>query len=471
MSLKPSAIEPVPPETARVARLVFPSGAPAMQIRDALGTLYVDDLFADLFPTRGQPAEAPWRLALVTVLQFMERLSDRQAAQAVRRCIDWKYMLSLELTDPGFDFSVLSKFRSRLLADHAEERLLTRVLELFEVCEWLKARGHQRTDSTHVLASVHALNRLETVGETLRAALNILADVAPDWLREKGEAPFVDSRLQQALIHLDGDSKTLPELYIVCFGRFEVKRLGQPVVLCSNRNGQAILRYLVARTDQQATMDTLMTILWPENEPEVAHHKLQVAVSALRCSLNRGYVSDSGCGYILCRNQVYQLNPLVPLQTDVKEFLELYHTGQHSSGSAMAASYENACKLYTGPFLPEDMYVNWSFVQREQLSQTYLVMCSALAEHYIDVGRYKEAIKWATAILKEDRCDEAAHRQLMRAYAAQSFRSEALRQYRQCERILTDELSVQPMPETMSLFQAILNNKKLPENGTKIELQ
>ena len=103
-----------------------------MQIRDVLGTLYDDDAFADLFPTRGQPAEAPWRLALVTVLQFMEGLSDRQAAQAVRRCIDWKYALSLELTDPGFDFSVLSEFRSRLIAGHAEERLLTRITRMNE---------------------------------------------------------------------------------------------------------------------------------------------------------------------------------------------------------------------------------------------------------------------------------------------------------------------------------------------------
>ncbi len=183
MSLKPQMIDPIPSETARVAHLVFPSGAFAMQMRDALGPMYDDQMFADLFPTRGQPAEAPWRLALVTVLQFIEGLSDRQAAQAVRRCIDWKYALSLELTDPGFHFSVLSEFRSRLIAGQAEERLLTAILELFKAGGWLKARGRQRSDSTHVLASIRTLNRLETVGETLRATLNLLAEVAPDWLR------------------------------------------------------------------------------------------------------------------------------------------------------------------------------------------------------------------------------------------------------------------------------------------------
>jgi transposase len=183
MSLKPEEIPPVPEETARVARAAFPDGSPIMRLRDALGTLYDDELFADLFPTRGQPGEAPWRLALVTVFQFMEDLSDRQAAQAVRRCIDWKYGLSLELTDPGFDFSVLSEFRARLLAGEAEQRLLTRLLEQCQQQGWLKAGGKQRTDSTHVLTAVRALNRLELVGETLRYALNMLAEVVPDWLR------------------------------------------------------------------------------------------------------------------------------------------------------------------------------------------------------------------------------------------------------------------------------------------------
>src|SRR5215472_9926351 len=107
MSLKPPPIPPVPEETARVARAAFPKGSVVMRLRDDLGPLYTDEQFADLFPTRGQPAEAPWRLALVTILQFMEHLTDRQAADAVRRCLDWKYCLSLDLADPGFDHTVL----------------------------------------------------------------------------------------------------------------------------------------------------------------------------------------------------------------------------------------------------------------------------------------------------------------------------------------------------------------------------
>lgn len=183
MSLKPMVIPPVPEETARVARAAFPKGTLVLRLRDELGSVYQDERFAALYPDRGQPAVAPWRLALVSVLQFVEGLSDRQAAEAVRGRIDWKYALGLELTDPGFDFSVLSEFRSRLLQGGQEQMLLETMLTRLKEVGLVKARSRQRTDSTHVLAAVRTLNRLETVGETLRAALNSLAQVAPDWLR------------------------------------------------------------------------------------------------------------------------------------------------------------------------------------------------------------------------------------------------------------------------------------------------
>src|SRR5215207_4693781 len=181
--LKPSPIEPVPEGTARVARAAFRKGNPLLSLRDELGTVFADADFADLFPKLGQPGLPPWRLALITILQFRENLPDRQAAEAVRARIDWKYLLGLELADPGFDHSVLCEFRSRLLAGSAEERLLHELLEACQARGLLKARGRQRTDATHVLASIRVLNRLELVGETLRAALNEIAAVAPDWLR------------------------------------------------------------------------------------------------------------------------------------------------------------------------------------------------------------------------------------------------------------------------------------------------
>lgn len=182
MSLRPQAITPIPEETQRVAYAAFPKGNIYLRMRDEIGTMFDDPMFSPVFPTRGQPAECPWRLALVTVMQFVEGLSDRQAAEAVRSRIDWKYALSLELTDPGGDASVLCEFRARLIAGGMEQTLLQAMLVRLKERDLLKARGQQRTDSTHVLAAIRTLNRLESVGETLRAALNSLATVAPDWL-------------------------------------------------------------------------------------------------------------------------------------------------------------------------------------------------------------------------------------------------------------------------------------------------
>lgn len=184
MSLHPEPIGEIPAETARVARAAFPGGTVITRLRDEFATLYEDADFRTLYPVRGQPGLAPWRLALVTVFQFLEHLSDRQAADAVRGRIDWKYALGLELTDPGFHFSVLAEFRARLVAGKAEHLLLDRMLERFKARGLIRARGKQRTDSTHILAAVHDLHLLELVGETLRATLDDLAATVPDWLRQ-----------------------------------------------------------------------------------------------------------------------------------------------------------------------------------------------------------------------------------------------------------------------------------------------
>jgi transposase len=181
VTLRRDPIGPVPVETARVARAAFPNGSRYLQMRDAVGTICTDTDFAALYSARGRPVEAPWRLALVTVMQFAEGLSDRQAAEAVRARIDWKYALGLDLTDPGFNFSVLSEFRARLIAGSAEQLLLDRLLVACAARGLLKARGRQRTDATHVLGALRVLSRLECVAETLRVALEAIVVAEPEW--------------------------------------------------------------------------------------------------------------------------------------------------------------------------------------------------------------------------------------------------------------------------------------------------
>jgi transposase len=178
-------IHDIPELTASVARAAFPKGNIAMKIRDELGPIFEDRQFEELYPRLGQPAESPGRLALVTVVQYLENLTDRQAAEAVRSRIDWKYLLGLELTNAGFHYSVLSEFRQRLLAGNREELLLTRILECCAARQLLGGKVKQRTDSTYVLANIRIMNRIEIVAAAMQRALNDLATVTPTWLQPR----------------------------------------------------------------------------------------------------------------------------------------------------------------------------------------------------------------------------------------------------------------------------------------------
>lgn len=192
MSLHSGPIPDIPEETAQIAQAAFPKGNTYMRMRDELGPIFADEQFTELFSERGQPAASPAQLALVTVMQFAEGLSDRQAADAVRARIDWKYALGLDMTDPGFDASVLSEFRTRLVEGNAELLLFETMLTCLRDKGLLKVRGRMRTDSTHILAAIRTLSRLECIGETLRQALNVLASVAPDWLRSWAPVEWYD---------------------------------------------------------------------------------------------------------------------------------------------------------------------------------------------------------------------------------------------------------------------------------------
>jgi transposase len=186
MTLRPQSLPPVPEATAAAVQAAFPKGNLCVALRTEFGALYDDQLFADLQPPAGRPAEvAPWRLALVVVMQYIEGLTDRQAAHAVRRGMDWKYALSLDLTAPGFDFTLLHDVRHRLLAHEAGQRFLDTLLAACKARGWIKARGTQRTDSAHVLAAIRTLHRLGCVLEAMHDALNRRSDVAPAWVRRQ----------------------------------------------------------------------------------------------------------------------------------------------------------------------------------------------------------------------------------------------------------------------------------------------
>jgi transposase len=192
MCVQPRPWPEVPAETVRVAKRAFRRGSLAIRARDELGAWCQDEAFRGVYGVRGAPGISPAQLAMVTVLQFTENLTDRQAADAVRGRLDWKYCLGLALDDEGFDFSVLSEFRSRLVAGGREAALLEALLARLGELGLVGAGMPQRTDSTHVLGRIRELSRLELAGESVRAALEALAAAAPGWL-----AAVIDASWQQ----------------------------------------------------------------------------------------------------------------------------------------------------------------------------------------------------------------------------------------------------------------------------------
>lgn len=191
MSMKNQPIAPLPERTRQIAKASFPKGNFYLALHDQLGPLFEDELFSELYHDLGRPACEPWRLALITIFQFAEGLTDRQAADAVRARLDWKYLLHLEIDDAGFDFSVLSQFRTRLQEHDKTVLLFEHVLASLKEHKMLRANGPQRSDSTHILAAIRTLNRAECAGETMRVALNTVAAVIPRWVEQYAPADWL----------------------------------------------------------------------------------------------------------------------------------------------------------------------------------------------------------------------------------------------------------------------------------------
>jgi DNA-binding SARP family transcriptional activator len=333
--------------------------------------------------------------------------------------------------------------------------------------ELIEAMAH----STRLYTVMQA--KIDTITSLLMALLRECCNSDPALTEEQAEQPVgvkpatttVPSPVEP-LIEKPTDVQTvapkagsLPTFSATCLRPFAVTIGHEPVELCSNRNGRAILRYLVAQPDHSASADTLMDILWPEDEANVSARKLQVTISILRRSLNTSAEKPPKDGYILYKQRVYQLNPAIPLHIDVDDFLKLYKAGSQAEGASAVSHYEQACCIYARPFLIEDLYADWSFVRREQLRQIHISMCTAIAEHYLAAHIYSKAAHWATVIITENRCDEVAYRLLMKAYALDGRRGEALRQFQRCEEVIQAELGMQPAPETLALYQAIVNGE------------
>ncbi len=246
------------------------------------------------------------------------------------------------------------------------------------------------------------------------------------------------------------------------FGHFEMLCDDETMPLGRSGKSLTILKYLLAHRTRPVSQDHLMGWLWPESNLKKARWSLNSAVHGLRKVLG-SCPSSSDVNYVLLEEGYYRLCPDIRISTDVDEFDAHYEEGRRLERTGeteeATAAYERAIDLYRGDYLLEDLYEDWTMVERERLSNAYVDMLGRLGEHYLGSGRPQDGIRACYRVLEKDRCHEDSHRLLMRCYAGLGLRGRALRQYRLCERTLGQEYGMSPSPEIHALYERLLRDE------------
>jgi DNA-binding SARP family transcriptional activator len=267
----------------------------------------------------------------------------------------------------------------------------------------------------------------------------------------------------------EGPSAQLPEtqayqpaLGVYFFGHFEVVCDGNAVPLGRNGKALTILKYLLANRRRPVSQDHLMGWLWPESNLKKARWSLNSAIHGLRKLLG-GCSSSLSSNCVTLEDGYYRLSPTLRVTTDVDELDERYEKGRRLEREgrmpAAAVEYERAIDLYRGDYLIEDLYEDWTMVERERLSNAYMDMLGRLAVHYMETGQYQESIRGCYRVLEKDRCHEDSYRLLMRCYARLGLRGRAMHQYRICKQILGQVYGTSPSPETKTLYASLLRDE------------
>lgn len=251
-----------------------------------------------------------------------------------------------------------------------------------------------------------------------------------------------------------------PTLAVYCFGSFRVFDDGQLVDSWNGNKCKSVFKYLVTHREQPIHREILMDLFWPDEEPEAARRNLYQAIYMMRQALQN---SSPDFSHVLCEDSCYGFNPEMELWVDSEAFDHHYQTGLQleNQGRTREAiqEYEAADSLYEGEFLAEDIYEEWTLIQRENLKHAHLDILDRLSQHYWRQEQFSLCVTYCQKILYEDSCREDAHRRLMLTYLRQGQRHLALRQYHRCVEALQQELGVSPMPATVELYQKIQDNR------------
>ena len=251
------------------------------------------------------------------------------------------------------------------------------------------------------------------------------------------------------------DGHERPDLYARLFGSFEVFGRGGMVDLGKNGRAIAILKHLLARKPHAASQDLLMDQLWPYSSPRKARWSLNSSVYALRRLMDAWPGVPERC--VVLERGSYRLSPNLRVASDVEEFDERRERGRwlERSGEKEEAirEYEEASDIYRGDYLVEDLYEDWTMIERERLAGAYVDVMESLANHYADAGELRKSIEACYRLLAKEPCHEGSYRLLMRCYARRGLRKQALHQYGLCEQALWAAYEASPEQETRELYE------------------
>jgi DNA-binding SARP family transcriptional activator len=278
----------------------------------------------------------------------------------------------------------------------------------------------------------------------------------------RGAAPEAVRRMVQETVQGEHPAAVQPTLQVRFFGHFEMLCDGETMSLGRNGKALTILKYLLANRTRPVSQDHLMGWLWPESNLKKARWSLNSAIHGLRKLLS-GCSSSVSMNYVFLEDGYYRLSPGVRVTTDVDDFDTHHERGRRLEKDRRmreaTVEYEKAVGLYRGEYLVEDLYEDWTMVERERLANAYIDILGRLAIQYMEVGQHQESIRACYRVLEKDRCHEDSYRLLMQCYVRLRLRARALHQYRMCERILGQEYGASPSPETRALYLKLLRDE------------
>jgi DNA-binding SARP family transcriptional activator len=379
-----------------------------------------------------------FRRVLLAVGTSADQLSIEAVEVAVQLCAALSHERSI-----GEKLQDASRMLSRNLSQLGYEEI-SFVRDTLAACAQVRSPDAHRSSSTLTV-------REETETTVGRALLTTELPTPAYWdsLFNVSEVPAVSAR---------------SHLCIHFFGRFELLRNGEEVVyLGRNTRALAILKYLLAhRKSRPVPQDYLMGWLWPESDLKRARWSLNSAIYALRKLLGRCLPSLAASETILFEGGSYRLSSQVRLNADTDEFDSHYEEGHRLENAGRmpeaVTAYEKAVELYRGDYLSEDLYQEWTAIERERLLDAYKDSLRRLSVYYMHAGYLRESIRTCYRVLEKDSCDEATHCLLIECYIRLGQRGRALRQYRLCEGALRHEYDTKPSPETQALYTGILKD-------------